>query len=152
MDIVIGGALIVLILFCIGFGWSDIAVLGVMVVGALIVLIGGFFAVCLVLLAASKRKTAVFVGFSEERRFPCAVYAIDGNEVPNMFPCEMVMKNKLYVPEKEIKVLYCRPCRMAIDNNALLTMILGGVVFIPAAVFATVKIAAVIGEIASFGG
>ncbi|MCM1166643.1 MAG: hypothetical protein NC401_11615 [Ruminococcus sp.] len=41
-------------------------------------------------------------------------------------------------------MLYCRPCRMVIDNNALLTMILGGVVFIPAAVFAAVKIAAVI--------
>lgn len=147
MDFLVGGALVVIVMFCIGFGWGDIAMLGFAVVGALIVLIGGFFAVCLVILSMSKRTTAVFSDFSEERRFPCAVYRIDGAEVPNMFPCEMVMRGKLYVPDKKIKVLYCRRLRSAIDNNALLTIILGSVIFIPSAVFAVVKMIDVIGEV-----
>lgn len=146
MDFLVGGAMVVIIMLCIGFGWSDIAVLGFTVVGALIVLIGVFFAVCLLMLAMSKRRTAVFTEFSEERRFPCAVYRIDGADVPNMFPCEMVMRGKLYVPDKEIKVLYCRPFRSAIDNNALLTIILGSVIFIPSAVFAVMKMIEIFGE------
>lgn len=146
MDIIIGGAMLIVLMLCLGFGWGDIAMLGFGIVGIFIVLIGCFFAVCMVLLMLSKRKPAVFVRFDEERRFPCAVYRIDGADVVNMFPCEMVMRNWLYVPEKEIKVLYCRLNRSAIDSNALLTMILGSVIFIPSAVFAVVKMVEVIGE------
>jgi len=144
MDFVIGGALIIVLLLCLGFGWGDIALLGFGIVGILIVLIGCFFAVCLAMLALSRRKAAVFVKFSEERRFPCAVYSIDGKDVLNVFPCEMVMRSRLYVPEKGIKVLYCRPLRLAVDNNALLTIILGSVIFIPSAVFAAVKMTEVV--------
>ena len=146
MDIIIGGALIIIIMLCLGFGWGDIAMLGFGVIGVFIVFIGCFFAVCLVMIALSKRKSAVFVRFDEDKRFPCAVYRIDGADVPNMFPCEMVMRNWLYVPEKEIRVLYCRVNRLAIDNNALITMILGSVIFIPTSVFEVVKMVEVIGE------
>lgn len=139
--------MLVVLMLCLGFGWGDIALLGVGIVGIFIVLIGGFFAVCLVMLALSRRRSAVFVRLDENRRFPCAVYRINGADVVNMFPCEMVMRDKLYVPEKEIKVLYCRLNRSAIDNNALLTIIFGSTVFIPSAVFAAVKIIEVIAEI-----
>lgn len=150
MEFVIGAALVIIIMLCIGFGWADIAMLGFAVAGAFIVLLGGFFAVCLVFIALSKRKKGEFTGFSEERRFPCAVYRIDGAEVLNMFPCEMMMKKRLYVPGKEIRLLYCRPLRSAIDGNAFATMIFGGVVFIPAAVFAVAKMAEVVGEVLAF--
>lgn len=145
MDIIIGGTLIIIIMLCLGFGWGDIAVLGLGAVGVIVVLIGSFFAVCLLMLALSKRKTAVFTEFSEEGRFPCAVYRIDGADVPNMFPCEMIMRGKLYVPGKKIKVLYCRVNKHAIDGNALITMIFGSMIFIPSAVFAAVTIVKVIG-------
>lgn len=139
--------MLVVLMLCLGFGWGDIALLGAGIVGIFIVLIGGFFAVCLVMLALSRRRSAVFVRLDENRRFPCAVYRINGADVVNMFPCEMVMRDKLYVPEKEIKVLYCRLNRSAIDRNALLTIIFGSTVFIPSAVFAAVKIIEVITEI-----
>ncbi len=139
--------MLVVLMLCLGFGWGDIALLGAGIVGIFIVLIGGFFAVCLVMLALSRRRSAVFVRLDENRRFPCAVYRINGADVVNMFPCEMVMRDKLYIPEKEIKVLYCRLNRSAIDNNALLTIIFGSTVFIPSAVFAAVKIIEVITEI-----
>lgn len=83
---------------------------------------------------------AVFVSFDEERRFAVAVYSIGGEEVANLFPCEMIMRDKLYIPDKEISLLYCKPRRAAIDKNALITIIAGSAVFIPAAVFSAIAI------------
>ena len=128
------------LLLIIGFDLAQIGVITLMIIGVGVVLIGAFFAVCLVFLAMSRRKTGVFVSLDEERRFPVAVYKIDGEDVPNMFPCEMIMRDKLYVPDKEIHILYCKPRRSAIDKNALITMIAGSAVFIPAAVFSVIMI------------
>ena len=140
MEFLIGYALIALIMLCMGFELAQIGILTLILLGVFIVLIGAFFAVCTVLLVMSRRKTAVFTAFDEERKFPVAVYKIDGEDVPNMFPCEMIMRDKLYVPGKEIRLLYCKPRRAAIDGNALITMIAGSVIFIPAAVFSAIMI------------
>lgn len=140
MEFLIGYVLIAVILLFMGFSLFQIGVFTLMIVGALIVLIGGFFTVCLALLAFSKRRRGVFVEIDESTRFPVAVYNIDGENVPNMFPCEMVMKKRLYVPEKEITLLYCKPRKRTIDKNALVTIIVGSSVFIPAAVFSAIMI------------
>lgn len=138
MEFLIGYVLIAAILLFMGFSFFHIGVFTLMIVGALIVLIGGFFAACLALLAFSKCRRGVFVEIDESARFPVAVYNIDGENVPNMFPCEMVMKKRLYVPEKEITLLYCKPRKRTIDKNALVTIIVGSSVFIPAAVFSAI--------------
>lgn len=143
MEFLIGYALIAVIMLCMGFELVQIGMLTLVLIGVFIVLIGAFFAVCVVFLAMSRRKSAVFTAFDEERKFPVAVYKIDGDDVPNMFPCEMIMKKKLYVPGKEIRLLYCKPRRAAIDGNALVTMIAGSVIFIPAAVFSVIAIIAI---------
>ncbi len=140
MEFLVGYVLIAVILLFMGFSLFQIGVFTLMIVGALIVLIGGFFAVCLALLAFSKRRRGVFTEIDENLRFPVAIYKIDGENVPNMFPCEMVMKKRLYVPEKEITLLYCKPRKSAIDKNALITIIVGGAVFIPGAVFSAIMI------------
>ena len=135
MEFIIGYVMIAVIMLCMGFQLVHIAIMTLIIIAVGIILIGAFFAVCLVFLAMSKRKTAVFVSFNEEPRYPVAVYRIDGEDVPNMFPCEMIMRKKIYVPDKEIKILYCKPRRAAIDKNAFVTMIAGSALFIPAAVF-----------------
>lgn len=140
MEFVLGYVMVAGLLLIMGFDLAQIGVITLMIIGAGVVLIGAFFAVCLVFLAMSKRKTGVFVSVSEEARFPVAVYRIDGEDVPNMFPCEMIMRDRLYVPDKEIRILYCKPRRAAIDKNALITMIAGSAVFIPAAVASVIMI------------
>lgn len=140
MEFLIGYVVIAAILLFMGFSLVHIGFFTLMIVGALIVLIGGFFAVCLALLAFSKRRRGVFVEIDENTRFPVAVYKIDGENVPNMFPCEMIMKKRLYVPEKEITLFYCKPRKSAVDKNALVTIIVGSAVFIPAAVFSAIMI------------
>lgn len=134
----IGYVMIAAIMLCMGFQLVHIGIITLMILAAGIVLIGAFFTVCLVFLIMSKRRTAAFVSFNEEGRYPIAVYRIDGENVPNMFPCEMIMRKKIYVPDKEIQILYCKPRRSAIDKNALMTMIAGSAVFIPAAVFSLI--------------
>lgn len=140
MEFILGYVMIAMILLFAGFSIMDIGILTLLLIALFIVLIGLFFTVCLALLAMSRRVKAVFAEFDEERRFPTAIYKLDGKDVPNMFPAEMIMKSKLYIPDKEITLLYCKPRRAVIDKNALVTMIAGSAVFIPAAVFAVILI------------
>lgn len=144
MEFLIGYVLIAVILLCMGFEFVQIGMFTLVIVGVFVVLIGAFFAVCVAFLIMSRRTSAVFTAFDEERKFPVAIYRINGKDVPNMFPCEMIMRDKLYVPGKEIRLLYCKPRRAAIDKNALITMIAGSVIFIPGAIFSAIAIAAYI--------
>ena len=147
MEFLIVYVMIAVVMLLMGFELMHIGIMTLIIIGVGRVLIGAFFAVCLVFLAMSKRKTAVFVSIDEEPRFPVAVYRIDGEDVPNMFPCEMIMRDKLYVPDKEIRILYCKPRRSAIDKNALVTIIAGSAVFIPAAVFSLIMLISYFKEI-----
>lgn len=143
MEFVICAVLIAVLLFILGFELLDILYLAVGIALLFVVFIGGFFAFCLVLLAMSRRCKAVFVEIDddpENSRFPCAVYEIDGKRVRNMFPCEMIARKKLYVPEKKIRIFYCKPRNEAIDKNAYLTIVFGSLIFIPAAVFSVLLI------------
>lgn len=140
MEFIIGYVMIAIIMLCMGFSIMNIGVFTLLLMGVFIILIGLFFVICLVFLAMSRRRKAVFVSFDEERRFAVAVYSIGGEEVANLFPCEMIMRDKLYIPDKEISLLYCKPRRAAIDKNALITIIAGSAVFIPAAVFSAIAI------------
>lgn len=140
MEFILGYVMIAVIMLCMGFSLTNIGMLTLILLGAFIVLIGLFFAVCLVFLIMSRRRKAVFVSFDEEPRFPVAVYRIDGVEVPNLFPCEMIMRDKIYIPDKEISLLYCKPRRAAIDKNALTTIIAGSAFFIPLAVISALAI------------
>lgn len=140
MEFLIGYVLIALILLFMGFELVQIGMFTLALIGIFIVLIGVFFTMCLVFLILSRPAKAVFKEFNEERRYPVAVYIINGEDVPNMFPCEMIMRDKIYVPNKEIRLLYCKPRRAAIDKNALITMIAGSVIFIPGGVFSTIAL------------
>lgn len=146
MDYLISFALIIAIMLFMGFSVGDILLLVLGIIGLGVILIGGFFAVCLVFLAVSKRRTAVFLDINEEGRFPCAVYMIDGERVNNLFPCEMIMQKRLYVPDKPVTLLYCGIRKAAIDANALATIIVGNLIFIPASVFVVIQTVRIIPE------
>lgn len=149
MEFLLVFALIVILMLCIGFGWGDILMMALLAAAALTVLIGAFFLVCLALLLSSKKKRGVFSKFSEERQFPCAVYNIDGEEFPNVFPCEMILRNKLYVPDKTVTLCYIGFRRAVIDKNAFITIISGSAVFIPLSVMAVIML---VREISAFFG
>lgn len=141
MEFVIGFALIALLMLFLGFGLSEIALLVIGIICAGVIMTAIFFVAGVVLLVTSRRVTARFAHFDEERRFPVAVYKIDDEELPNMFPREMVMRDKLYVPNKDVYVMRCRLRRAVIDKNAIITIVSGSLIFIPSAIFAAVSVA-----------
>lgn len=140
MEFLLVFALLAVIMLCIGFGVADILMLAILIIAVLTVLIGVFFLVCLSLLLFSKKKHGEFTGFNDEGRFPCAEYDVDGEKITNIFPCEMVMRKKLYVPEKTVTLYYIKPRRAVADKNAFVTIIAGSAVFIPLAAAALVVI------------
>lgn len=147
MEFLLVFALLAVIMLCIGFGIGDILMMVVFVIAALTVLIGIFFLVCLALLLFSKKKSGEFVRFNDEGRFPCAVYNVDGEELPNVFPCEMIMRKKLYIPGKTV-TLHCIKFRCAVaDKNAFVTIIAGSAVFFP---LSAASLVLIIREVSAF--
>lgn len=140
MEFVIGFALIAILMLFLGFGLSEIALLVIGIICAGVIMTAVFFVAGVVLLVTSRRVTARFAHFDEERQFPVAVYKIDDEELPNMFPREMVMRDKLYVPDKDVYVMRCRLRRAVIDKNAIITIVSGSLIFIPSAIFAAVSV------------
>lgn len=128
----------ILILAGVDIGLILLLVLGM--VGGVVVMMGLFFAVCLILVAVSKRKSAVFLEMDDSGRYPVAVYDIDGARTKNFFPCEMVMRKRLYVPGKKIRILHCAAMNRTIDGNAFVTIIAGALILIPASVLMVMKI------------
>lgn len=135
MEFVIGFALIAVLMLFLGFGLSDIAMLIIGIVCVGVIMTAGFFVVSIILLVTSRRVTARFSRFDDESQFPVAVYKVGDEELPNMFPCEMIMRDKLYVPDKDVRVMYCGLRRAVFDKNAVITIIFGSAVFIPMTVF-----------------
>lgn len=135
MEFVIGFALIAILMLFVGFGLSDIALLVIGIICVGVIMTAGFFVVSIVLLAVSRRVTARFSRFDEDSRFPVAVYKVGDEELPNMFPREMVMRDKIYIPDKDVRVMYCKPRRAVFDKNAVITIVSGSLIFIPMAVF-----------------
>ena len=147
MEFVLGFALIIILLLCMGFGVVDIAMIVLALSGLVIIFIGAFFIFSLIVLIFTKKVYGTFVEFNDEGRFPCAVYNIGGERVKNLFPCEMIMRSKLYIPDKEIPLRYFKLRRFAIDKNALLTIIIGSAVFIPLGVISAILLTQWIGSI-----
>lgn len=137
MEYVIGFGLAALIMLCLGFSLADVGMLLVWILAAIIVFTAAFFTVCLFFLVTSKPVKAEFLRFDDTKRFPAAVYRVDGEERRNVFPGEMVMKKKLYVEGKRKRALKNRIFGFIIDGNALATIILGACVSIPSA-YATI--------------
>lgn len=137
VEYVIGFGLVAVIMLCLGFTLADVGMLLVWILAAVIVLTALFFTVCLFFLVTSKPAKAEFLRLDDSKRFPAAVYRVDDEERRNVFPCETVMKKKLYVEGKKKRALKSRIFGFVIDGNALATIILGACVSIPSA-YATI--------------
>ncbi len=136
MEILFSIVIILGLLLLAGVDLGGILAIVLGLIGVLVVLIGLFFTACLALVAMSRRKRAAFLEMDDSGRYPAAVYDVGGDRVKNFFPCEMVMRSRLYVPAKEIHILHCAPIKRTIDGNALVTIIVGALIFIPASVLA----------------
>ncbi|MBP0965339.1 MAG: hypothetical protein J5999_08620 [Oscillospiraceae bacterium] len=131
MEVLVAFILILVLLFCTGAQMSIIiaVILGALSLVNLLILV--FFVCCMILLAGAERKTAVFskIDKNEHMRFDCAYYLVDGEEYRNAFPCEVALRKKLYIPEKQVTVRLVKKKNIVFDANAFTTTIAGTAFF-----------------------
>lgn len=131
MEVLVAFILIIVLLFCTGTPVSTIAAVILGALGLITAAIFAFFVYCDILLLGSKKKTAVFsrIGKNPRMKIDCAYYLVDSEEYANAFPCEIALRKKLYVPEKQVTVRLIPKKKMVFDTNAFMSSIFGTAVF-----------------------
>lgn len=126
MEIIVGIVIIVILLLCLGADIGFIAMLGLGVLVFLLAALFGLFLVMFVAVLASERVTGEFVEVrTREDGFAQACYEVDGEEFLNLFPCEVVLRDKLYKKGKPVKLRLLRKKRLLFDGNAQSVIIVG---------------------------
>lgn len=124
MEIILGAVVIVFLLALAGVDIWYILLGLIIMVAVAAALTAGFFAVSLVMILRGGWKTGTFCGFRRGKRFESAMYLIDGEEYPNVFPAEFVLRDRIYKPDKSVKLRLTRSGRV-FDLNALTTVCVG---------------------------
>lgn len=128
MEFLIGAVIIIILLLLLGVSWGAITYGIVILIGAVVSLLLIFFTAFTIRLLISEKKTGKFtrIGRPEKFKYDVAFYEIDGEEYPNIFPCEVNMfREKLYNPEKTVNLRLLRKKTAVFDKNAALTIIVG---------------------------
>ena len=76
-------------------------------------------------MAAKQAELEKKIEKPEGSAFERAVYNIDGESCSNAYPCEAVMRKKLYREDKEVQVRYYARKKCVYDRNAVITTIIG---------------------------
>lgn len=128
IEIILGALIVGIILYIFGidirpvvlpfFLWAAVIFFGAMAV---------FFVVFGVTLIFSKRKKGVFSRVDKwgKTNIDRAWYIVDGVEYPNIFPCEVALRELFYHEGKEVSLLFLGKSGKVIDFNAVSCIILG---------------------------
>lgn len=127
MEIVLGIVIIVVLLLVLGVSIGFISILFSVIISMGILLMLGFFVFSAVRFLQSKKKTARFEGTEAygESKFDCAVYLIEGERYKNAFPCEVIMRNRIYNKDKDVTVRLYEKKNLVYDKNSAVTIIIG---------------------------
>lgn len=127
MEALLGAVVIAILLFILGFSFEVIS----FGVAAVILLLTGLtslaFLYFFVRLMMSKRCEGEFTRIvrRDKEKFDRAYYMTDDGELPNAFPCEFVMRDKLYRKGRKVRLLVDRNKKRVYDRNAFITIITG---------------------------
>ncbi|MGN0579066.1 MAG: hypothetical protein ACI4J4_10645 [Ruminiclostridium sp.] len=127
MEIILGIVVIVLLLLCLGAELGLIAMIFVGVLCGAVLMMLGFFLFSAVRIMTCRKKEAVFCKTEKfpGTKFDRAVYSVDGQECACVFPCEVVMRNRLYRSDKAVNVYYSEKKKYVYDKNAAITVFAG---------------------------
>ena len=121
--------IVIVIALCFILGVSIETILaGVMfLLAAVLLLITVFFVLCAAKLFDSKACKAEFVKIAKSPKgnFDAAYYAIDENEYPNVLPCEIIMRNRLYKMNRTVNVRLTKDRKFVFDKNAVAATAVG---------------------------
>lgn len=129
---------------------ADFVIVPIMLIVFLVVLllvIFGLFVYSAVKLTGTKSVKGKFVRFgrAEGKKFDTAFYKVSDSEYPNVFPCEVVMRSKIYIPDKVCRLRYDGKRNEVFDLNAVCCVIFGLVLSSVSAVMMILFLLTVIG-------
>ncbi len=132
MEAVVVVAIIAVLLLILGVSLVSVAA-GIMVI--LIAALGGMlilFSVCGIILAMSRRESAVLDGFEKPHGYDTAMYLCGGERIANIFPAEGVMRGLIY-KKTECTVFVCRMKKrsIVIDRHSAIIIISGIALSLP---------------------
>lgn len=123
MEIIVGLVVVIILLLCLGVQFGTIMFWFLLFISGLMALTELFFIYSVTRMLLAKKRSAVFsrIDRREGAKFDTAFYSIDGEEYPNIFPCEVVMRDKFYKTDKEVTVRFDEKKKRVFDRNAVLT-------------------------------
>lgn len=139
MELIIILTVILVLALILGVSASAV-ITGVMLLLILsLVFIVCFFSVCAVWLAGSKKYSGTLSRVDKNPKFKynSAYYNINGEEFPNVFPCEVILKKYLYKPDRNCVLRLNRKKKVVFDGNAYACVIAGLVLGLSSLVMVT---------------
>lgn len=127
MEVILGIVIVVVLLLLLGVNIGFISILFGVIISMGILLMLGFFVFSAVRFLRSVRKTARFDGTESlgETKFDCAVYLIEGERYKNAFPCEVIMRNRIYKKDRDVTVRLYEKKSLVYDRNSAVTIAAG---------------------------
>ncbi len=127
MEMIVTAAIVIVLALCLGADLAIVPIMLMVIMTAVLIFIFFFFAVCAVRLLRTEKKRAFFsrIGQKGKDNFSRAFYNIGSEEYPNVYPCEIVMRSKLYRHGKEYTVRFDRRHGEVFDLNAVCCTVAG---------------------------
>lgn len=127
MEYILGFVIVLILLLILGFGVDIIIFVFICLLALATGITELFFLFFSARLLLSKKTEGVFtrIGRPEKSRFDAVYYNTADGEMPNVFPAEFVMREKIYRPEKRVKLRADRFRKVVYDRNARLTICFG---------------------------
>lgn len=127
MEYILGFVIILIILLILGVGANVIIFAFICLLALATGITELFFLFFTARLLLSKKTEGVFARIDrpEKSRFDAVYYNTADGEMPNVFPAEFVMREKLYRTDKKVKLRADRFRKVVFDRNARLTICFG---------------------------
>ena len=127
MEFILCIVIVLVICICAGISVHYIIAGAALLAAVLAVLYTLFFFYSFYRVLTSKKCSAEFIKIDKhpKMRFSTAFYRIDNKEYPNAFPCEAIMRKKLYKNNSACNVRLNEKTGSVYDKNALATCFLG---------------------------
>ncbi|MCM1463260.1 MAG: hypothetical protein NC084_11215 [Bacteroides sp.] len=132
MEIFVGIAVLLTLVFCLtGELGAALMVFAGIVILFLWLLLGFFLYFFFTMLRAGKRS-ARFARFERDERvgFERAVYEVEGEEIPAVFPAEPILRARLYRPERPSAIRLSAKKKRLYDRPTCATVCLGTAAFL----------------------
>jgi hypothetical protein len=127
MTLLVTLVVIIALLLILGIDFGIVAA-GILVLATTVLgLMTVFFILCTVALIMSKPCTGKLSEIRKigRNRFDSAVYSVDGEEVPNIFPCEVVLRKHIYRQDRQVKLRLVKRRNVVFDTDAAVCTVTG---------------------------